>query len=292
MYFHTEISRRNFWAASLGLACAVRAFAEEPTPEIPPYNKMSDKDEIRLGKEIADGIEKEEHLKFVEVGSVRDYVEDIFRKITKTSLRPNLPYSIKVVDTKEINAFALPGGFVYLNRGLLEWARSESEVVATLSHETGHVVGRHGANNISRESTADSLLSEASQVLFGDDLPARLLKQAGGPVLFLARMKFSREEEAQADLFGYYNMQRAGWDATGMKELFQHLSEQESISNPLITITSTHPPATERKANIEEEMKQFPPRPGLKHDSDSFHKVQAALKKLPPPATEQKLFGQ
>jgi beta-barrel assembly-enhancing protease len=292
MYFRTNLSRRNFWAASLGLASVVRAFAEEPKPEIPPYNKMSDAGEIRLGKEAAAGIEKEENLKFVEVGSVRDYVEDMFHKIAKNSRRPNLPYSIKIVDTKEINAFALPGGFTYLNRGLLEWARSESEMVATLAHEVGHVVGHHGANNISRESTADSLLTEASQVLFGDDLPARLLKQAGGPVLFLANMKFSREEESQADLFGYYNMQRAGWDPRGMTELFQHFSEQETAFDPLFTITASHPASSERKARIEEELRQFPPRPGLTHDSDHFHKVQAVLKKLPPPAVQQKLFGQ
>jgi len=291
MRFHANISRRNFWAASLGLACAVRALAEEPKPEIPPYNKMSDADEIKLGKEAAAGIEKEENLKFVEHGGVRDYVQGMFHKIVKESRRPNLPYSIKIVDTKEINAFALPGGFVYLNRGLLEWAHSEGELAATLSHEVGHVVGHHGANNISRESTSDSLLSEASQVLFGDDLPARLLKQAGGPVIFLTNMKFSREEESQADLLGYYNMQRAGWDPKGMVNLFQHFMEQESAFDPLFTITASHPPSSERKAQIEAEMKQFPPRSGLTLDGDSFHKAQAVLKTLPPPVMQHKLVG-
>lgn len=283
------ISRRNFLGTSLGLAGCVRAVAEEPTPEIPPYNKLSDADEIRLGREAAAGIEREKHLKFVEIGSVRGYVDDMFKKITKSSRRPNLPYSIKIVDTKEINAFALPGGFVYLNRGLIEWAHSESELVATLSHEVGHVVGHHGANNISRESTADSLLSEASQVLFGDDLPARLLKQAGGPLVFLANMKYSREEESQADLLGYYNMQRAGWDPKGMVELFHHFAEQENSFDPLFTITASHPPSTEREAQIREELQKFPPRLGLTHDRDDFKKVQATLKKLPPPAVQEKL---
>jgi predicted Zn-dependent protease len=289
MNFDFNLSRRNFWPVSLGLACAVRAFAEEPKPEIPVYNQMSDADEVRLGREIANAFEKDK--KFVEVGSMQDYIEDMFHKIARTSQRPKLPYSIRIVDTREVNAMSLPGGFVYLYRGLVEFAGSEAEIAATLSHEVGHVVGRHVANNISREATADSILTEASKVLFGDDVPARLLKQAGGPVLFLAQMKFSREDELQADLLGYYNMQRAGWDARGMTEILGHLAELEGSSNPLLTITATHPAAAERKERIEEEMKQFPPRSGLKHDSDSFHKVQAALKKLPPPL-EQKNSGQ
>jgi predicted Zn-dependent protease len=288
----SHISRRSLLAALFGLAPAIRSFGDEPKVEIPPYNHLSDADEIKLGRETAEGIEKEDHLRFVEEPGIRDYVDTVFHRITKTSRRPNLPYSIKIVDTKEINAFALPGGFVYLNRGLMQWAKSESELVATLSHEVGHVAGRHGANTISRTTAADSLLTEASRVLFGDDLPAQLLKQAGGPVAFLAMMKYSREQESEADLFGYYNMQRAGWDAMGMVELFRHFGEQDSLLDPLFTITSSHPASSEREFQITEEMKKFPPRPGLIHDSEDFRKVQAALKKLPPPAMQQKLFGQ
>jgi predicted Zn-dependent protease len=284
-----ECSRRVFFAGVLGLVTSVRSLAEEPRVEIPPYNKMSDEQEISLGREAAKGIEKEKKLKFIETHAVRDYVEDLFDKIVKNSRRPNLPYSIKIVDTKEINAFALPGGFVYLNRGLMEWTRSESEMIATLCHEVGHVVGHHGANTISRESTADSLLTEASQVLFGDDLPARLLKEAGGPVAFFGNLKYSRTQELQADLFGYYNMQRAGWDPKGMVELFRHFGENATVLDPLFTIVSTHPASSERENQIADEMRQFPPKPGLKYNSDHFKAMQAELKKLPPPKVQENL---
>lgn len=286
------LSRRNFLTASVGLAGAVQALAEEPRVEIPPYNKLTDEQEIKLGRETADGIEKEKNLRFVDNRAVRSYVEDMFHKIAKNSRRPNLPYSIRVIDTGEINAFALPGGFVYVNRGLMEWARSESELAATLSHEVGHVAGRHGANSISRVSTVDSLLTEASHVLFGDDLPARLLEQAGGPVAFLAMMKYSRDQELEADLFGYYNMQRAGWDPNGMVELFRHFGEQSSLLDPLFTITSSHPASSERERQITEEMARFPARPGLSHDNENFKRIQAQLKKLPPPAVDRRLFGE
>jgi predicted Zn-dependent protease len=284
------ISRRGFLAASIGLAATVDSHAEEPRPDVPPYNRMTDAQEIALGRSAADGIEKEKKLTFVESRSVCGYVDGIFHRIAKTSRRPGLPYSIKIVDTKEINAFALPGGFVYLNRGLMEWARSESELAATLAHEVGHVAGHHGANMISRETAADSLLTEASNVLFGGDLPARLLERAGGPLAFLAMMKFSREQEREADLFGYYNMQRAGWDARGMVDLFHHFAEQESALDPLFTIASTHPPSSERERQIADEMQQFPPRPGLIRTSREFTNAQAELRRLPPPRVEENIF--
>ena len=282
-------SRRAFFAGTLGLVTSVRGLAGEPRVEIPAYNKMTDEQEISLGREAAKGIEKEKKLKFIETHSVRDYVEDLFDRFVKTSRRPNLPYSIKIVDTKEINAFALPGGFVYLNRGLMEWARSEAEMAATLCHEVGHVVGHHGANTISRESAMDSLLTEASQVLLGDDLPARLLKQAGGPVAFFGNLRYSRAQELQADLFGYYNMQRAGWDPKGMVDLFRHFGENSTLLDPMFTIVSTHPASSERENQIADEMRQFPPKPGLKYNSDHFKVMQTELKKLPPPKVQENL---
>ena len=280
---HHIYSRRHLIAAALGLSSATRATAEEPKVEIPSYNTMSDADEVALGRTVAEGIEKEKKLTFIEVPAIRDYASRTFSRMVRTCARPGLPYSIKVVDTAEINAFSLPGGFVYLNRGLMEWARSDSEIAAVLGHEVGHVAGRHGANTISRMSMTNSLLSEASRVLFGDDLPARILKQVGGPMAFLALMKYSRTQEFEADLFGFYNMQRSGWSPQGMVELFRHFGEDSSAVDPLFLITSSHPLPADREAQILEELKTAPPRPGLTHDSDGYHAMQAAFKRLPPP---------
>jgi predicted Zn-dependent protease len=83
-------------------------------------------------------------------------------------------------DTPEVNASALPGGFLYVNRGLIEWAQSESELAAVLSHEVGHVVGRHGANNVARATAVDSILSEFSTALLGTNTPAKVVQRVGG----------------------------------------------------------------------------------------------------------------
>jgi predicted Zn-dependent protease len=277
----TSVSRRSFVSTALGIAGVVRARAEEPKPETPAYNRMTDEQEIDFGREAAADIEKELKLQFIEDRAVCEYASALLSSVARTSRRPKLPYSVKLINSKQVNAFALPGGYIYLYRGLMEWARSESELVAVLSHEVGHVVGRHGANAISRATAADSLLSEASRILFGDDLPAKILKQVGGPAALLALLKYSRTQEFEADLLGYYNMQRAGSSPRGMTELFAHFGEDESAADPWLTILSSHPAPSERESQIRTELKKFPPREGLVHNSASFRATQAALKKLP-----------
>jgi beta-barrel assembly-enhancing protease len=270
---------------AVALAFSAGLLADEPKVVVPAYNTMSDEQEVSLGREVSVGIEKEMKLSFIELPSVHSYVSDLGLRIAKASRRAQLPYSLKVVNTKVVNAFALPGGFIYVNRGLIEWARSESELAAVLGHEVGHVVGRHGANAISRMTTADALFSEASRILLGDDLPARLLKQAGGPVAFMAMMKYSRHQEFEADLLGYYNVQRAGHSADGMVDLFKHFGEQRNGGplDGLMTIIQSHPAPADREAQIVNEMRGFPPKAGLPRDSDAFKQIQAELKRLPPP---------
>jgi predicted Zn-dependent protease len=283
---HFDSHRVQHVLLTTALTCLVvlAVSADEPKIEVPAYNTMSDRQEISLGREAAAGIEKERKLSFVSVPLVQEYVSTLGRKLATTSRRPGIPYSFKVVDTMEVNAFALPGGFVYVNRGLIEWARTESELAAVLGHEIGHVVGRHGANNVSRVSTADSLVSEASRILLGDDTPARMLKQIGGPVAFLALLKYSRTAELEADLLAYYHVQRGGWNASGMVDLFAHLGERApNLTDAFGSFASSHPTPAEREAQIKAEMAKFPPKSGLARSSDAFAAAQAELKKLPRP---------
>jgi len=283
---HVDLRHVQHVLLTTALTCflVLGASADEPKIEVPAYNTISDQQEIALGREAAAGIEKEKKLSFVTMPAVQEYVSTLGRKLATTSRRPGIPYSFKVVDTMEVNAFALPGGFVYVNRGLIEWARTESELAAVLGHEIGHVVGRHGANNVSRMSTADSLVSEASRVLLGDDTPARMLKQIGGPVAFLALLKYSRTAELEADLLAYYHVQRGGWNSTGMVDLFAHLGERApTLADAFGSFASSHPPPSEREAQIKAEMAKFPPKSGLVRSSEAFAAAQAALKQLPRP---------
>jgi len=276
-----RLTRRNALFSMLGLA-ALPLSADEPKPVTPAYNHLTDKEEISLGRDIAKELEKQRKLKFIEKHSLQDYVNNVFEKVVKTSRRPNLPYSIKIVDTTELNAFSLPGGFVYLNRALMEFAQNEAEMMGVLAHEVGHVVGRHVANNISRENTADSLMTEASRTLFGDDTPARLVKEIASPVALLALLKYSRDQESEADMLGFYNMQRAGWNPQGMVTFFERLDKDPEGLQSIMALGSDHPASADRAARISAEMRDFPPAPNLILNSDGFKEMQAELKKLPP----------
>jgi len=278
----------RWWLASsaaivIALTFGVRA--DEPKVEVPPYNRMTDAEEVALGREAAAEIEKERKMSFVTVPAVQEYVNRMTQRLVAQSRRAQLAYTVKVVDTMVVNASALPGGFVYVNRGLIEWSRNESELAAVLGHEIGHVVGRHGSNNLSRFVSLDSIILEASARLLGTPAPALMLKQIGGPVAFMAMMKYSRTDELQADLLGYYNLQRAGWSPEGMVDLFKHLGEGSTALDSIMAITQSHPAPADRASQIVAELKQFPPAAGLTRDSAEFKAVQAELKKLPKPVS-------
>jgi predicted Zn-dependent protease len=270
-------------AATLCAAVVVASAlsAAEPEVVVPPYNRMSDADEVALGREAAAGIEKEQKLTFVDAPALQAYVQNMVTRIARVSRRPQLTYTVKVVDTPEVNASALPGGFLYVNRGLIEWAQSESELAAVLSHEVGHVVGRHGANNVARATAVDSILSEFSTALLGTNTPAKIVQQVGGPLAFLALLQYSRSDELQADLLGYYNLQRAGWHPDGMVALFRHLGQGAGQSNMLMAFTSSHPAPADREAQITREMRGQTPDARLVRDAPAFKQWQDQLKRMP-----------
>ena len=113
------------------------------------FNIVSDAQEIEMGRQFSQEIEKE--LKLYEDPEVVQYIQDLGQRLAKVSKRANITYYIKVVDTDVVNAFALPGGYLYVNRGLISTAETESELAGVMGHEIGHVVGRHGAKALSRQ---------------------------------------------------------------------------------------------------------------------------------------------
>ena len=272
-----------FSIAALCLSLTVVLNGAEPKIVTPEYNKMTDADEVALGKEAARQIEAHQKLQFITSARVVDYVNRVTQKVAAQSRRPQLTYTAKVVDSTVVNAFALPGGLIYVERGLIERVSSEAELVAVLAHEVGHVVGRHGANNISRYLSANSLLREFMSRIVGNEWPAQLVQTVGGPVAFLTLMKYSRTDELQADLLGYYNMQRAGWSVDGMVTLFEQFEKDAPPSSfdSLLSIVGSHPSPSDRKAQVLEENRISSPKPALTRNSDEFMAIQAEVRKLP-----------
>jgi predicted Zn-dependent protease len=203
---------------------------------------VSTPEEIALGQQ-ADG-EIAASLGLYEDDEVQLYVAQIGDLMATLSERPDLPWTFRVVDDPVVNAFALPGGFVYITRGIMAHFNSEAELVAVMAHEIGHVTARHSASQMSKQQLATLGLSvgmvvEPSLAAFGD------LAQMGMGLLFL---RFSRDDERQADDLGLRYVVRNGYDPHALTEVFEVLARvsEEGEGERLPGWLSTHPDPEDR----------------------------------------------
>lgn len=192
-------------------------------------------------------------------GPVRDYVNALGQRLAKDSLRPNIPWQFYVVDDDSINAFATLGGRVYVHLGLIKQVKSEAQLASVVGHEIGHIVGRHGLENVKR---AGSFKTQGAVIgatilgaILGGQQGAELGQAMGGLVAGGFLMKHSREAEREADYLGLYNLQKTGYNTGGMVEMFGILAEiSKNSSGSLGNIMASHPPATERLENTRREI--------------------------------------
>jgi predicted Zn-dependent protease len=183
-----------------------------------------------------------------------DYVEDVGHRLAAASERPYLPWSFKVLDDPGVNAFALPGGYVYVTRGILAELASEAELAAVLGHEIGHVTARHSVHAASQQILATIGVGVAAVVLDPDHADDWFdVGTLGLAVLFLAH---SRADERQADDLGLRYLMRAGYDPTQMPEMFSMLEQvgEAEGGGRLPAWLSTHPDPGKRRLRISEQV--------------------------------------
>lgn len=242
---------------------------------------ISEQDEIQMGSEAAKTVEKQQAI--LQDKSVTDYVNKVGQKLAHSCKRNQLKYSFKVVNVSEINAFALPGGFVYVNRGLLNAADNESELAGVLGHEIGHVVARHSVHQM-KKAMMTNLGLGALGMLMGNKsgLAAMMTKMGAQLGANAAMMKFSRDDERQADQLGLQNLYAAGYNPDGMLTFFEKL-EKQNKANPstLQLFFSTHPNPAERVENVSRQMKELPKRSNAVVTSNDFKSMKKRLSQLP-----------
>ena len=241
-------------------------------------NWYSTESEIKMGKQYADMIEKS--TRFITDPVVTEYVNRIGQNIVKNS-DCKVPFTIKVIDSDEINAFALPGGFFYVNAGLVLAADEEAELAGVMSHETAHVCAHHAAREMTRANYAQIgmvpliMMTGYSWTGYGIYEATQLLI----PVTFL---EFSREFEAQADYLGIQYMYRAGYDPQAFISFFEKIENLEKQKPGIIAkVFEDHPPTPDRIVAAEREISTIlPPRDEYLVTTSEFNDVKARLARI------------
>jgi predicted Zn-dependent protease len=237
---------------------------------------VSVEQEIAIGKQTHAQIRKQ--TPEVTDPAVVRYVRDVTRRLARAADGPKYPYSVAVADSREINAFALPGGPVWIHRGVLEKATNESQVASVLAHEVAHIASRHAARQLTTAAMTRWSLSLLSSLL-GNVGGAGGAQVAAGFLASGAFLKFNRDEEREADRVGLALMSRAGWDGRGMAEMFEIL-RKEAGRNPssVEAFFSSHPSPQERITDVTAAMSAH--RTG-RRDSREFQVIKARLRTLP-----------
>jgi predicted Zn-dependent protease len=242
---------------------------------------VSEKDEVAMGREYAARIY--EQVPLVTDPELAGYVQQLGMAIASRTSRARLDWHFVVVDSREVNAFALPGGFIYVNRGLIERTDRLDELAGALGHEIGHVVRRHSAREMEKGNRAHVVVTAVCTVIRRcDDDATRAAIQAGGAALFA---RYSRTDEAEADSEAVANVVRAGIDPEGIPALFERLLEERRTAPGAIAVFfASHPLEEDRIRASRREIARLDPRMlrGLIRDDEAYHRFRARLKLLPP----------
>lgn len=253
----------------------------------PGFNLFSVEQDIEIGRESAKQVE--EQLPVLDNRQVQDYVGRIGARLEQVVPGPDFPYQFKVLNVSDINAFALPGGYMYINRGLIEAARSEAELSGVMAHEIAHVALRHGTNQASKAYLAQAGLSLLGALFGGgNSTTADMIGAIGGFGLNTVFLKFSRSAEEQADVLGAQILVKAGYDPMAMADFFETLRESSGDPGTVEQFFSSHPAPANRASRIQEESRQLGPVRKVAPVGD-FRRIQSTLSRMPAAPSMQEL---
>lgn len=265
-------------AFAFALVLAQICRSDERTPLKPGWNLFTPEQDIQIGQQASARIGRQVLL--LNDPRVDDYLDALGKKLASYAPGYKFPYQYRCVNDENINAFALPGGFIYINRGVIEAADDEAQLAGVMAHETSHVALRHGTNQVSK--------AEAWRI------PLGLLGAAGGLGGLIGQvgagftlnsiiLKYSRDDETQADVLGTQILYDAGYDPRALEQFFEKIEADTKGKEPA-QFFSDHPNPGNRIGRIDEEVDKLGgPEPNYRSDSDDFRSIKIYLMKLPKP---------
>ena len=232
--------------------------------------------EIAIGRQAS--MEVEQQAKLVDDPIVTEYINRVGQNVVLNS-DAKVPFTIKVIDSDEVNAFALPGGFFYVNKGLILAADNEAELAGVMAHEIAHVAGRHAMENQGKMSAMQ--YGMLAGMIFGGGIAGAVIQNAGGLAQAMTFFKFSRGAEEEADRLGVQYLYASGYDPTGMSTMFEKLnSKNKKKPGTISKLFSSHPQSLERRDSSLALVARFPEREEYVISTSEFQRVKAHLFRL------------
>ncbi len=232
--------------------------------------------EIELGRRLAAQVEQQ--AKLVEDPIVTEYINRVGQNVVLNS-DAKVPFTIKVIDSDEVNAFALPGGFFFVNKGLILAADNEAELAGVMAHEIAHVAARHAMENQGKGTLIN--YGALATIIFGGPILSTIVQNGGGILAGLAGLKFTRGAEEEADNLGVQYLYASGYDPTAMSTMFEKLaSKNKKKPGSVAKLFSSHPQAIDRRDTSLVRVARFSEKDEYVISTSEFNRVKAHLLRL------------
>ncbi|MEJ7608609.1 MAG: M48 family metallopeptidase [Bryobacteraceae bacterium] len=255
-------------------------------PLRPGLNTFSKEQDIRLGQEAAQQVRQKSQV--VQNQFLQDYVNRIGQRLANApeARQSEFPFTFTVINAPSVNAFALPGGPMFIHTGLLKDVENEAQLAGVMGHEMSHVILRHGTNQASKANLLQIPAMLASMVA-GHSMLGQLAAAGVGLGASSVLLRFSRTDESEADALGSHLMSEAGYNPIEMARFFQRLAASGGTRGP--QFLSDHPDPGNRQRAIEEEVRTLPQR-SYGYESGSFQRMKQELGQVPAVTSEQGQF--
>lgn len=275
-------------AVAAAVAMLVMPLAAEAQTKVKSgFNLFSPQQDVEIGTQSAAQVEQQ--MPVVRNEDVQAFVDSIGQRLAREAGGPDFRYRFRVVNASDLNAFALPGGYIYLNRGIIESAKNEGEVAGVLAHEIAHVALRHGTHNASKAYLTQAGLGILGGLLGGKvgSNTAQIINTLGGFGLNAIFLKYTREAEKDADVYGAQMLARAGYSPVDMASFFQTLAKTDKRRT--VSWLSSHPAPENRINRINQEARLIGASMTPSSATSRLRNAQASLRRLGSARTTEEL---